>query len=239
MNTLSDLLLSKTPKYKLTIPSSQKEVKYRPFLVKEEKILLIAQETGTHRDMLEAIENVIESCVDDISDASSLPIFDIEYIFLRLRAKSVSETASPIIVCPETDEEISLEINLMEIEPTVDEKHKRTVEIDNDIKVTLNYPTLKMIKNKEDNIDYDDPESFYDIIINCIAKIETPDETINVSTLPKSEIKDFIENMNKNQFEKILDFFITSPRLQYQAKYTTSDGVEREVTLHGISDFLE
>ena len=239
MNTLSDLLLIKTPKYELTIPSTQKKVKFRPFLVKEEKILLISQETGNHKDTLNAIKEVIESCVEDITNADLLPIFDIEYIFLRLRAKSVSEQASPIIECPETGEQISLDINLLEIEPTLNKNHKQKIKIDDDILITMKYPTLKMIKDKEDDVNYDDPESFYDIVVNCIEKIETQEETIDVSNLPKSEINDFVGNMNKHQFENLLDFFITSPKLQHTVKYTTSDGVEREVILQGVSDFLE
>jgi hypothetical protein len=239
MNTLSTLLLEKTPKYEITVPSSNKKTSFRPFLVKEEKILLIAQETGSYKEMLQAIEQVIESCVDGIEDASSLPIFDIEYLFLRLRAKSVSEIATPTIQCPETNENIELQVNLVDIEPTLDERHKKNIKIDDDIVIDMKYPTLKMMRDNEDDASYDDPESFYGIIVDCIDTIKTKDDTINVSSLPRNEIEDFIGNMNKTQFEKILDFFITSPQLKHTAKYTTSDGVEREVVLRGISDFLE
>jgi len=239
MNALSKMLLEKTPKYNVEIPSTKKKTTFRPFLVKEEKILLIAQETGSYKEMLQAIENVIESCVDDIGDVDTLPVFDIEYLFLKLRAKSVSEISSPVIQCPVTDEEIELQINLMDIEPVIDKNHTKKIQIEDDIIVEMKYPSLRMMKNDEVNTSYDDPESFYDMIVKCISKIKTKDETVNVSSLPDSEIEDFIGNMNKNQFEKVLDFFITSPQLKHTVKYTTSDGVEREVTLQGISDFLE
>jgi hypothetical protein len=239
MNTLSDLLLAKIPKYELTIPSTKKKMSFRPFLVKEEKVLLIAQETGTYKDMLKAIGDVIESCVDGITDAGNLPIFDAEYIFLRLRAKSVSESTSPNIICPETGEEISLSINLMDVEPTSNKNHKQKIKIDDDISITMKYPTLRMIKDKEEDIDYNDPESFYNLITECVGKIETKEENIDVSTLPKEEVEEFIGNMNNQQFEKILDFFITAPSIQHTEKYTTSDGEEREVVLQGMSDFLE
>ena len=239
MNTLSNMLLEKTPKYEITIPSTKKKTTFRPFLVKEEKILLIAQETGSYKEILQAIEDVIESCVDGIENASSLPVFDVEYLFLRLRAKSVSEVATPTIQCPVTNENIELQINLTDIEPSSDKNHKKNIKIDDDIMVIMKYPTLKMMKNNENDTSYDNPESFYGLIVDCIDTIKTKEESIDVSSLPKSEVEDFIGNMNKFQFEKILDFFITSPQLKHAVKYTASDGVEREVVLQGLSDFLE
>ena len=238
MQCLSDLLLSEIPKYELTIPSSKKKVSFRPFLVKEEKVLLIAQQTGTYEDNIRAIKNVIESCVNDIDDIDSMPLFDVEYIFLQLRIKSIGSIVEPTIVCPETGESISIELDLTKIKATTNEKQTNKIKINDNVMITMKYPTIRTIENEEE-IDYNDPEKFYDLVVNCIERIDTNEETIDVEMLPKKELEDFLDNMNKKQFENILEFFLTSPKLYHEVKYTTSDGVERELVLQGISDFLE
>lgn len=238
MTRLSNLLAEKTPKYELKIPSSGRKVEYRPFLVKEEKILLIAQESKNNEEILLAIRNIIESCVDDIGDVDDIPLFDVEYIFLRIRAKSAGEIVMPIIVCPETGEHISLEINLLEIEPTKDEEHTNEIKIADDVIIKMKYPTLGLLRERNSMIDITNSSTFYDLIVDCIEEIHTSKEVISTQETSKDELESFVDSMNKSQFNLLLDFFLTSPRLEHTAKYTPSDDVERSVTLSGLGDFF-
>mgnify|MGYP001262429546 CR=1 FL=1 len=237
MNSLSDLLIA-TPKYQITIPSTKTKTSFRPFLVKEEKILLLAQEGNDPDNMVMALQSLVESCVDDIDDASSLPLFDIEFLFLRIRGKSVGEMVQPIIVCPETGEEIEISVNLSDITVKHTEGHTDKIKISDDLIVHMKYPSLALLKERNTGIDYTSPSSFYDLISDCISKIETKEETIDTTTYSREELVSFVDNMTKQQFEKLLEFFVTSPRVEHIVKYTASDEVEREVVLSGLSDFF-
>jgi len=237
-NKLSSLLLADIPKYELNVPSSGKSIKYRPFLVKEEKVLLIAQESGSESEMIDAIKRIIESCTEEVTDAGAIPIFDVEYIFLQVRAKSVGEIIEPTIICSETGEKITLSLNISDITPKKVKNHTKEVKINDNIVVELEYPTLNHLNSSEIFIDYLNPSSFYDILSSCIVKIQTKGEVIDAKSLPHEEISEFVDNLTNNQFEKLLDFFLTSPRIESVVKYTTSDEVEREVVLSGLSDFF-
>ena len=238
MNRLSELLTANIPKYDIIIPSTGEKTKFRPFLVKEEKVLLVAQNTGSTTEVLNSIQRIIEHCVDDIQDVSSLPLFDLEYLFVKLRSKSIGELANPIIKCPVTEEEIQLEVNLNDIELKGTPKKENKIKISENIILKMKYPTLKTILDQDYEIDFQDPESFYNLAIRCIEEIITKEENINVSQLPIKEIEEFVDNMTKNQFEKILNFFVDIPKLEKSIKYVTSDGVQREVLLSGLSDFF-
>ena len=237
MTTLSDLLIA-TPKYQITIPSSKEKTSFRPFLVKEEKILLLAQEGNDPDNMVMALQSLVESCVDGIDDASKLPLFDIEFLFLRIRAKSVGEEVKPIIICPETKEEVEIVINLSDISVKETEGHTNKINLTDDLIVYMEYPSLSLLKERGTGIDYNSPSSFYDLIADCITKIENKEEIIETKNYSRKELTDFVDNMTKEQFEKLLDFFVTSPRVEHIAKYTASDGVQREVVLSGLSDFF-
>ena len=236
--SISELLIEKTPKYDLTIPSSKKKVQYRPFLVKEEKILLIAQETNNSTATLQAIKTIIESCVSGIDDVNNLPLFDIEYIFLQLRAKSVGELIEPTIICPETQEKILTQINIEEIQLTTNKNHKTDIKISDEIIISMKYPSISLLENLENLIDYNNPATFYQLLIHCIKHIQTPEQKINAEDISIEELEEFVDNLNKKQFEQLLNFFATSPRLEKEIIYKTSDDVERKVVLQGISDFF-
>tara|TARA_Y100000310_G_C20667325_1_gene808310 strand:+ start:946 stop:1665 length:720 start_codon:yes stop_codon:yes gene_type:complete len=238
MTKLSSLLTEKTPKYELKIPSTGKIVTYRPFLVKEEKILLIAQESQSNEEILLAIRDIVESCVDGLTEVDNMPIFDIEYIFLRIRSKSVGELVTPTIVCPETEESVELEIDLLSVEPTKEENHTNKIQISDDILVKMRYPSLGLLRKRNSMLDINDSASFYDLIVECIDEIHTEKEVIKSNEVSKNEIASFVDVMNKSQFNFLLDFFLTSPRLEYTTKYTTKDGVERSITLSGLGDFF-
>ena len=237
MDTLSDLLTANMPKYSVKIPSTNKKTTFRPFLVKEEKILLLAQSTGTNSDILNAIKHLIEVCVEGVEDASKLPLFDVEYLFIQLRAKSVSERVAPKITCPFTGEEVELEINLEEVE-VKGKKSKNIIDIDDNIKIKVKYPTLGMLMEQDEGIDYNDPSTFYELVVSCIDEIITPDETIDTKQLHQSEVSSFVDNMTKKQFEKLIDFYLSLPKLEHRVPYTTTDGKTREVVLSGLSDFF-
>tara|TARA_Y100000034_G_C6884683_1_gene406024 strand:+ start:1313 stop:2032 length:720 start_codon:yes stop_codon:yes gene_type:complete len=238
MNRLSNLLLSNVPKYELTIPSTKKKATYRPFLVKEEKILLLAQQSNNDSDMIRAIKNIIESCVDDVTNVGNMPLFDIEYMFLQIRSKSVGEIVEPTIICPSTDESISVSVLINDIEVTYNKDHKKTISLSDDIAVTLKYPSLNIINENNTSMDYTDPSTFYSIVADCIEQVETKEESIDVSTLEREEVLEFVDNLTTEQFENLIDFFITAPKVEHEISYTTSDGVERQVILSGLSDFF-
>jgi len=237
MNTLSNLLTANIPTYTTSIPSTNEKTNFRPFLVKEEKILLLAQGTGNNSEVLNAIKNILEVCFDGIDDASSMPLFDVEYLFLKLRSKSVSEKVNPKIICPFTEEEIELDINLDEIE-IKGELANTTVDISDTVKLKLKYPTLRTLMNQSEGIDYNDPSSLYSLVVSCIEKIMTKEETIDATQVSLEEISSFVDSMTRTQFEKVLDFFLDSPRVEKKVPYTTSDGTVREVVLSGLSDFF-
>ena len=238
MNRLSNILLSNIPKYEITIPSTGKSTTFRPFLVKEEKILLLAQQANSDSDMILAIKNIIESCVDDIDDVGNMPLFDIEYMFLQIRSKSVGEIVEPTIICPETGENINTSVLIPDITITRNNNHKQTISLSDDIVVTLKYPTLNIVNKNNASMDYTDPSNFYSIVADCIERIETKEESIDISTISKEEVLEFVDNLTTKQFENLLDFFITAPKLELAVSYTTSDEVERQVVLSGLSDFF-
>ena len=238
MQKLSSLLLDKTPKYEITIPSTGKATRFRPFLVKEEKILLIAQSTQSKKDIMLAIKDIIESCVEGISNAGDLPIFDIEYIFMKLRAKSVGEVVQPIIVCPETGEKVTLDVNIDELELKKSKAHKKTIKLDKGLVVKMKYPSINILEKFGGDIDTTNTPEFYDMILHCIESIETPEVKVKQDEVQIEELKEFVDSMTKQQFDMILNFFVTAPRLESVVDYETEDGQSRKVTLSGLGDFF-
>ena len=239
MNKLAALIAEKTPIYPVTIPSTGKKTTFRPFFVKEEKILLMAQESHNDTEILLAIKDIIESCVEGVKNAQNLPLFDIEYLFVQLRAKSVGEVVEPILVCPDTGENIPLKVNLTEVTIINDKNHNNKIKIADDIMVKMKYPSISILEKRGSVIDYSNPSSFYDLIVDCIETIQTKDESIIAEELMREEIEEFVDSMTKEQFNLLLDFFITCPRLEHEVKYTPSDGKERTFVLSGLGDFFE
>jgi hypothetical protein len=167
-----------------------------------------------------------------------MPLFDIEYIFLQIRSKSVGEIITPTIICPVTNEPQIITINIPDIKIIKPPKHSNKIKIQEDIILTMKYPSLNMLIKSNGEIDYTDPSSFYNIITECVVSIQTKEETIDATSLPPEEVSDFIDNMTVSQFESVLEFFLTSPRMECITTYTTSDDVEREVVMSGLSDFF-
>lgn len=231
MKEILEKMKSSLPRYVTKQPSTGKNVTFRPFTVKEEKHLLMVKQTGEYKDFLSTITNIINSCFDLSTDAKKLPIFDIEYFFLKLRSKSIGEIVQPIIVCPVTKEKISLTLNLEEIEP-VGNMSDFKIKISDEILVNMRYPTIDfLIKNSS--------EDLYETTLNCIESIETIDQRIENSDISKTEFLEFIDLMTNEQFMKILNFLKNIPKLEKEIKYKTRDGVERSIKLKGIKDFFQ
>ena len=231
MKEILEKMKSSLPRYVTKQPSTGKNVTFRPFTVKEEKHLLMVKQTGEYKDFLSTITNIINNCFDLSTDAKKLPIFDIEYFFLKLRSKSIGEIVQPIIVCPVTKEKISLTLNLEEIEP-VGNMSDFKIKISDEILVNMRYPTIEfLIKNSS--------EDLYETTLNCIESIETIDQRIENSDISKTEFLEFIDLMTNEQFMKILNFLKNIPKLEKEIKYKTRDGVERSIKLKSIKDFFQ
>lgn len=231
MKEILEKMKSSLPRYVTKQPSTGKNVTFRPFTVKEEKHLLMVKQTGEYKDFLSTITNIINNCFDLSTDAKKLPIFDIEYFFLKLRSKSIGEIVQPIIVCPVTKEKISLTLNLEEIEP-VGNMSDFKIKISDEILVNMRYPTIEfLIKNSS--------EDLYETTLNCIESIETIDQRIENSDISKTEFLEFIDLMTNEQFMKVLNFLKNIPKLEKEIKYKTRDGVERSIKLKGIKDFFQ
>jgi len=234
--SLVDLLKKSTPKYQTKIPSSGKTVWFRPFLVKEEKVLLMAQETSNESEIYQSIVSLINNCYEKLPDASTIPLFDLEYLFIKLRAKSVLETVTPILECPSTGENVKLRINLDDIKVKTFSEHSSELKISDEIMVKMKYPSISLfIENEIESMQLID---FYDLAVSCIEYIDTKESRINAHESSKQELKEFVDSMTKVQFDKIIKFFATMPRIEHEVKYKTSDGIERTVILKGIKDFF-
>jgi hypothetical protein len=235
MKNIIDTMIKSLPKYKTTLPSSQKTVSYRPFTVREEKMLHIVSETGNYEDLLLTISSIIDSCFDLKYESKTLPMFDIEYLFLKLRSKSISEVATPIIVCPETQEKIKITLNLEEIEPIYNKEHLNEIKVNSNIIVKMKYPSLEYFIDKRDNSKID----YYELVIDCIESIQTKDELILVKDASREEISNFVDLLKNEEFAKLINFFKTMPKLQKVIRYKTTDGIDREIILKGIKDFFQ
>ena len=231
-----------TPTYELELPSTGATVKYRPFLVKEEKVLVIALESEDNKQITNAIKAVLKSCILSKGiKVENLPTFDIEYLFLNIRGKSVGEDLEVNIICHDDNKtEVPVTIALDEIEVQRDDNHTNKIKVDDSIMMEMKYPSLdQFIKN---NFDFNDKnmmdQSFY-LIATCIDKIYTEDEVWATADCTKKEMKDFLEQMNSNQFKEIEKFFETMPKLSHTISVTNPQTkVKSDVVLEGLSSFF-
>jgi hypothetical protein len=232
MSNIINMLKTSLPKYVTEQPSTRKKIKFRPFTVREEKVLLMSNQTGTYEDFLFTLSDIINNCFELNVDSKKLPIFDIEYFFLVLRSKSIGEIIEPTILCPITQEKINFKINLDDVKPVYDNTHSKEFIINNEIKITMKYPSLEYMALEK-------PEDYYEILINCIEKIETKEELIEQSNISKEFLREFVDNLTQSQFQKMIDFLKTMPKLEKEIIYKTSDGIERTLTLRGLQDFFQ
>tara|TARA_R100001463_G_scaffold67936_1_gene121416 strand:- start:931 stop:1650 length:720 start_codon:yes stop_codon:yes gene_type:complete len=231
-----------TPTYELELPSTGQNISYRPFLVKEEKVLVIALESEDNKQITTAIKAVLKNCILTKGiKVELLPTFDIEFLFLNIRGKSVGEELEVNIICPDDGEtEVPVTINLDDIEIKKDEKHTTKIKLDNTIMMEMKYPSLdQFIKNNFDFNDKNAMDQSFDLIATSIDKIYTEDEVWATADCTKKEVKEFLESMNSSQFKEIESFFETMPKLSHTIKVTNpKTKVEGEVVLEGLASFF-
>ncbi|MGA0121294.1 MAG: hypothetical protein ACO3HJ_07575 [Methylophilaceae bacterium] len=223
-------------KYELTVPSTDEVVEFRPFLVKEEKMLLIAQQSGDEKDIIKAVENIINECTYKKIDAKKLPIFDLEYIFIQLRAKSIGEISTISVTCPDDGEtKVEVDINLEEVICEKKEGHTNKIELTDDVGVIMNYPRV----NNVSGMNMEDPNTGFEIIKNCIASIYDENEIYDRNDISKKELDDFVNSMSHQQFMKLQEFFENMPRVRYKTKVKNPNtGVTSDLVIEGLQNFF-
>ena len=233
-----------TPTYSMVLPSTEKEINYRPFLVKEEKLLVLALESEDTKQITQAIKAVLKSCVQTKGiKVESLPTFDIEYLFLNIRGKSVGEDLDVKLICPDDNEtEVDVTISLDDIQIQKPEGHSNQIKLDNNLMMELKYPSLnEFIKNNFDPNDTskNPMDQSFDLIGSCINKIYNQDEVWVAADCSKKEINDFLDSMNSNQFKEVEKFFETMPKLSHTVKVKNpKTKVESDVVLEGLASFF-
>ncbi len=231
-----------TPTYELELPSSEETIKYRPFLVKEEKLLVIALESEDTKQITTAIKSVIKSCVLTKGiKVEQLPTFDIEFLFLNIRGKSVGEELEVNVICPDDGEtQVPVKINLDDIQVQKTDDHNKQVKLDDTLMMEMKYPSLdQFIKSNFDFSDNNQMDQSFQLIASCIDKIYNEEEVWAVADCTKKEINDFLDSMNSNQFKGVEKFFETMPKLSHTIKVTNPvTEVESEVVIEGLASFF-
>ena len=231
-----------TPRYELTLPSTDKVVQFRPFLVKEEKVLLVAMESNNNTEIINATKEILNACTYEKLEIEKLPIFDIEYIFLQIRAKSVGEIAKFKMLCPDDKSTYTdVEVDLTKVNVQVDDEHTNNIVIDENRKlgVVFNYPTLEMTKAGF-NIDETDINTLFDIMTTSIDHIYEGEKVYPAKDSTKEELKTFLESLPQKTFEKIKTFFETMPQLRHNIEVENpKTKVKSTIDLKGIRDFFQ
>ena len=233
-----------TPTYELVLPSSGKKIKYRPFLVKEEKVLILALESQDVKHITNAIKTTIKDCIVTRGvKVEELPTFDIEYIFLNIRGKSVGEAIDLVVTCPDDNQTtVPAKIYIDEIEVKRDKNHKNEIKLDSKLTLKMKYPSLeRFIENNFNfNSDASDADKTFDIVASCIDMVYDEDQVWAGSDCTKKELKEWVETLNTQQFMQVEEFFTTMPKLSHTfTVINPNTEVESEVTLEGLSDFFE
>ena len=229
-----------TPTYELEIPSTDEKIKYRPFLVREEKILLIALESGESNDIITAIKDIVTECTYGKIDLGKMPMFDVEYIFLNIRAKSVGEVSTLKLLCPDDKETyVNVDIDLSEIMVQVDEGHNPKIELTDEMGMIMTYPTIDSL-NATGVTDIT-ADNMLDVISVCILQIydKKGEEVFETKDQTKKEVSEFVESLNTKQFEGVQKFFDTMPKLKHTVELENpKTGVKSEIVLQGLNDFF-
>ena len=231
-----------TPTYELELPSSEKKIKYRPFLVKEEKLLVLALESEDTKEISTAIKAVLKSCIQTRGiKVETLPTFDIEFLFLHIRGKSVGEELEVSLIAPDDGvTAVPVKVNIDDIKVHRQEGHDKKIKLDDNLSMEMKYPSLdQFIKN---NFDFDDDASIdksFEVIASCIDKIYNEEEVWSTSDCTKKELMDFLDQMNTMQFKLIEKFFETMPKLSHTVKLKNPETkVESEVVIEGLASFF-
>jgi len=229
-----------TPTYELEVPSTDEKIKYRPFLVKEEKILLMAMESGENKDIVQAVKDIVSECTFGKLNLGTLPMFDVEFIFLNIRAKSVGEISKLNLLCPDDKKTYALtEVDLSKVKVQVDDEHTNKIELTDDMGLIMTYPTIDSFG--ESGIQTINATNMLDVIGSCILQIyeKKGEKVYEAKDQTKKELTDFIESMNTSQFKKVQKFFDTMPRLKHEVMIKNpKTKKESKITLTGLNDFF-
>lgn len=224
------------PLFDLTIPSTKKKVKFRPFTVKEEKILLIAQESKDMEQIVLSIKQIINNCVEGVN-VEQLAMFDLEYILINLRSKSVGEVINFTITDPETEEKIKLELNLNDVNINT-EGHENKIQVSDDIYIIMRYPRIDQLlllnKMNEEN----KSKILFDMMINCIDMVVEGEEVYKTNEFTQDEIEEFVNSLSTKSIQDIKHFFDTMPTLKFEKKYKTKEGKEKTFVIKGTETFF-
>ncbi len=231
-----------TPTFELEIPSLKKTIKYRPFLVKEEKVLILAMESEDPKQIAEAVKTVISNCILTKGiKVAELATFDIEYMFLNIRGKSVGENIDVLITCPDDNQtQVPVSIDIDDIKVNYNDEHNRDIKLDDDLTLRMKYPSMQeFIKNnfgQSTNVSVDDT---FDMIASCIEQVYSEEESWAASDVTKKELLEFVEQFTSKQFKEIEKFFETMPKLSHTIKLKNPNtSVESEVVLEGLTSFF-
>jgi hypothetical protein len=229
-----------TPTYELEVPSTDEKIKYRPFLVKEEKILLMAIESAKNEEIVRAVKDIVSECTFNKLDVANMPMFDVEYIFLNIRAKSVGETSKIKVLAPDDKKTyIETEVNLTEVQVQVDDGHTNKIELTDDMGIIMTYPTIDSFQ--EAGIQNVKASNMLDIIASCILQIyeKNGEKVYQAKDQTKKELTEFIEQLNTKQFKELQKFFDTMPKLKHTIKVKNPKTKKSsDVVLQGLNDFF-
>ena len=230
-----------TPTYELEVPSTDEKIKYRPFLVKEEKILLIAMESGEQESIVTAIKDIVTECTYGKVDLGSLPMFDVEYIFLQIRSKSVGEVSTLKLLCPDDKETyVNVDVDLSEVMVHVDKGHNPKIELTKEMGMIMTYPTIDSLTDLG-AMDIN-TSNMLDVIASCVLQIydKKGEEVFDAKDQTKQELIEFVEQLNTKQFEEVQKFFDTMPKLKHIIEVENpKTKVKSEIVLQGLNDFFE
>ena len=231
-----------TPTYELVLPSSGKKVKYRPFLVKEEKILIMALESEDTKQITSAIKSVLSDCILSRGiKIDKLATFDIEYLFLNVRGKSVGETVEVNVTCPDDGQtKVEMVIDIDSIKIQKDSNHSNIIKLDDSLSVQMNYPSLdQFIETNFDTSNNSQVDESLNVIMSCIKQVYNEEEAWEASNCTKKELREFVESMNSKQFKQVENFFETMPKLSHKVKVMNPNTkVESEVVIEGLASFF-
>lgn len=227
------------PSYELRIPSTNKTVTYRPYLVKEEKILMMAMESNDDRQMIRAIKEVISACTNGEVDTSRITMFDMEYIFTQLRSKSVGETVQVSMKCEKCDADNEIEINLENVKVSNTDDVSDTIELTDTVGVKMKYPSVDSVLNSRTDSETNNVEKIFSLLIECIDSIYSGEEIFDAASQSRQELSDFIESLNAEQFARIRKFVEAIPATELPVSFKcTSCGHDNSTVLRGLANFF-
>jgi len=230
-----------TPTYELEIPSTDEKIKYRPFLVKEEKILMMAMESKKSSDIVQAVKDIVSECTFNKINMSDMPMFDIEYIFLQIRSKSVDEVSKLKLLCPDDGKTyVDVELNLNEVKVQVGDDHTNKIELNDGMGIIMKYPTIDSFS--ESGIQDINASNMLEVISGCILQIyeKKGEKTYDPKDQTKKELTEFIEQLTTTQFKEVQKFFDTMPKLKHEIMIKNpKTKKESKITLTGLNDFFE